>query len=111
MILFAGFAFDVRADSYSTFQTTRFYSANRRFVVVVNENKRATLYRNGRKLHRVWRETLTDLPNQLFVADDGKRVAIVDRYYGNNGSSSLPVVIFLDENGKRFSTHLLGDLA
>lgn len=109
-ILFGGFVFNVRADTYSTFQTTRYYSANHRFIVVVNENKRATLYHNGRKLHRIWRGTLVYLPNKLFVADDGKRVVIVDRYYGNSGAGALPIVVFLNENGKQLASYLLDDL-
>ena len=73
------------ADTYSTFQTTRYYSANRRYLVIVTEKKRATLYRKGRKLQRVWSRTLSALPQKLFVTTDGKRVVMVDRYYGNGG--------------------------
>ncbi|HEX9928796.1 MAG TPA: hypothetical protein VGB02_09700 [Pyrinomonadaceae bacterium] len=111
LILCTGFVFNVRADTYSTFKTTRYYSANRRFFVVVNENKRAALYRNGRKLHKIWRGTLAYLPSQLLITDNGNRVVIVDRYYGNNGAGSLPVVIFLDEKGKPVASHKLGDVA
>ena len=99
------------ADSYSTFETTKYYSANRRYLVIVTEKKRATLYRNGRKLQRVWSRTLSALPQKLFVTNDGKRVAIVDRYYGNGGFPNAPVVMVLGENGNQISIHLLGDLA
>jgi len=105
------FASSVHADTYSTFQTTRYYSANRRYVVVVNDRKRATLYRNGRRLRRVWSRALPELPQELFVTNDGKRVAIVDRYYGNGRSPEARVVIILDENGDQIVSHRLGDVA
>ncbi len=100
----------VCADTYSTFQTTRYYSTNRRYLVVVNEKKRATLYRNGRRLRRLWSRTLPELPNQLFVTGDGKRVAVVDRYYGNGGSPEARVVVILDEGGDQLASHRLGDV-
>lgn len=99
------------ADTYSAFQPTRYYSANRRYFVTVTERKRATLYRNGRRLRRVWSRTLSELPQQLFVTNDGKRVAIVDRYYGNGGSPETPVVVVLGEDGNQISSHRLGDVA
>jgi len=101
----------VRADTYSTFQTTRYYSADRRYVVVVTEKKRATLYRSGRRMRRVWSRSLPDLPEKLFVSNDGERVVIVDRYYGNGGSPETPVVIILGGNGDQIASHRLGDLA
>jgi len=101
----------VFADTYSTFQTTRYYSANRCYLVVVTQNKHAMLYRNGRGLRRVWSRTLLELPQELFVTNDGKRVAIVDRYYGNGGSPGTPVVIILGESGERISSHSLGEVA
>ena len=101
----------VSADTYSTFQTTRYYSADRRYLVVVTEKKRATLYRNGRRLRRLWARVLQELPGQLFVTNDGKRVAIVDRYYGNGGSPETPVVVILGGDGGQIASHRLGDLA
>jgi hypothetical protein len=101
----------ISADTYSTFQTTRYYSANRRYLVIVTERKRASLYRNGRRLRRLWSRTLPELPGQLFVTNDGERVAIVDRYYGNGGSPEARVVIILDENGNQIASHRLGDVA
>jgi hypothetical protein len=100
----------VYADTYGAFETTRFYSANRRYLVVVNEKKRATLYRNGRRLRRVWSRTLPELPQQLFVTGDGRRVAIVDRYYGNGGAPETPVVVILGEDGEQLASHRLGDV-
>jgi hypothetical protein len=100
----------VFADTYITFPTTRYYSANRRYFVVLTEKKSATLYHNGRGLRRVWSRKLQELPQQLFVTNDGKRVAMVDRYYGNGGSPKTPVVIILGENGYQIASHLLGDL-
>src|SRR2546422_9183334 len=71
------------ADTYSTFQTTRFYSTNRRYLVEVDAKKRATLYRNGRYFQRIWTRILPELPRELFIANDGTGMAIVDFYYGN----------------------------
>lgn len=105
------FAPGVYADTYGAFQTSRFYSANRRYLVVVTEKKRATLYRNGRRLRRVWSRTLPELPGQLFVTSDGRRVAMVDRYYGNGGSPETPVVVILGEGGRQIAGHRLGEVA
>ena len=99
------------ADTYSTFQTTRYYSTNRRYFVEVTESKRATLYRNGRRLRRVWSRTLSEFPRELLVTEDGKRVVIVDRYYGNGGSPETPVLVILDESGEQIVSHRLGDVA
>jgi hypothetical protein len=79
--------------------------------VEVTEQKRATLYRNGRKARRVWVRKLAELPGELLVTNDGKRTVIVDRYYGNGGSPATPVVIVMDEVGKQIASHRLGDVA
>lgn len=104
-------ATNVRADTYSTFQTKRFYSANRRYFVEVTEKKRATLYRNGRRFRRVWTLILPELPGKLLVTDDGNRVAMVDFYYGNNHDPNAPVVIIFGGDGKEIARHLLKDVA
>ena len=101
----------VCADTYATFVKTRYYSANRAYFVEVNEQKRATLYRNGRKLARVWVQKLEALPGMLLVTNDGKRTVIIDRYGGNESKPEMPVVMFLDENGKQIASHKLGDVA
>ena len=113
IVLLCSVAFvpSICADTYSTFQTSRYYSANRRYLVIVTEKKRATLYRNGRRLRPVWSLTLPELPQKLFVTNDGKRVAIVDRYYGNGGSPETPVVVILGENGAQIVSHRLGNVA
>jgi hypothetical protein len=59
----------------------------------------------------VWSRTLPELPQKLFLTNDGKRVAIVDRYYGNGGFPETPVVIILGENGKTLASHSLGEVA
>ena len=105
------FAQSAYSDTFSTFQTTRYYSAKRHYFVKVTEKKRATLYRNGSKATKIWSKSLDELPNKLFVTDDGSRVAIVDRYYGNGGSPSASVVLILDENGKQIAAHSLGEIA
>jgi hypothetical protein len=101
----------VFADTYATFTKTRYYSADRSYFVEVVEDKRATLYRNGKKLKRVWALKLEELPGQLFVTNDGKRTIIVDRYYGNESRPERAVVVFLDEHGKQIASHRLGDVA
>ncbi len=104
-------AASVRADTYSTFQTKRFYSANRRYFVEVTEKKRATLYRNGRHFQRVWTHILLELPGELLVTNDGSRVAMVDFYYGNNHEPNAPVVIIFGDGGKEIARYLLKDVA
>lgn len=102
----------VRADTYSTFQTTRFYSANADYFVEVKPDKRATLYRvQPRTTEQIWSRVLPELPARLFVSNDGKRVVIVDRYYGNGGKSSAKVIVFLNEEGKQIAGHELGNVA
>ncbi len=100
-----------RADTYSTFKTTRFYSANSRYFVEVTPNKRGTLYANGRSLERRWSRTLPELPARLFITNDGTRVVMVDYYYGNNGTASANVVIFFDEAGNQIAAHPLAAVA
>jgi len=113
LILLGAIAFapPVHADVYATFQKTRYYSTNRRYFLELKENKQATLYRNGKRLQRVWSRKLEELPERLLVTNDGKRVVLVDRYYGNGGSPQTPVVTFLDENGNQITSHRLGDVA
>lgn len=98
------------ADSYAAFTKRKYHSADRAYFVEVTEQKRATLYRNGKKLQRVWSQKLDELPGQLFVTNDGKRTVIVDRYYGNSHRPETPVVVVLDEKGKQIASHKLGDL-
>ena len=99
------------ADTYATFQTTRYYSANRHYFVEVTEKKRATLYRNGRSLRRVWRRTLPDLPGTLLVANDGHRVVVIDNCYGNNHVPTMKAITILGETGKEISSFQLRDVA
>jgi len=99
------------ADQYSTFRTTRFYSPNRHYFIEVRENKRATLYRNGRNVRRIWSRVLPYLPRNMFVADDGLGAAMVDFYYGNNCVADAPVVVLFGQGGKELSRYLLKDLA
>ena len=100
-----------RADTYSSFKTTRFYSANGRYFVEVTPNKHATLYANGRSLERRWSRALPELPARLFITNDGTRVVMVDYYYGNNGTASANVVIFFDEVGNQIAAHPLAAVA
>lgn len=99
-----------RADLYSTFQTTRYYSANKWFFVKVTPDKRATLYRRDRPARRVWTSTLPELPRKLLVANDGSRVAMIDFYYGNNHKPEAPVVLILAEKGEELARYSLREV-
>ena len=105
------FAPIVRADLYSTFQTTRYYSSNRRYLVIVTEQKRAALYRNGRRVSRIWSQALSELPSRVFVTNDGKRVVMFERYYGNNNNPSMPVITIYNDRGVQIARNLLGEVA
>lgn len=98
----------VKADTYSTFETTKYYSANRRFFVKVTPNKKAVLYKNGKK---VWTKFFSELPRFLLITNDGRRLVMIENYYGNNNEAKKEVVIFFDENGNRLSGFALEDLA
>jgi hypothetical protein len=104
-------AVNVRADTYSTFQKKRFYSANRQHFVEVTEKKRATLYRNSRRVPRAWTRILPELPRELLVTNDGSRVAMIDFYYGNNHVPDAPVVLIFGEAGKEIARYPLKDVA
>ena len=101
-----------RADTYSTFKTTRYYSANRRYFVEVRPNRRAVLYRiNATHKRAQWIRVLEALPGQLLVTNDGRRVAIIDRYYGNGVNPDAPAVILLNDKGQEIVRHRLRDVA
>lgn len=100
-----------RADTYIAFTTKRFYSANAEYYVEVKPDKRATLYQTEPRPRQIWTQVLPVLPGNLFVAKDGRRVVIIDHYYGNNGKASAKVVLFFDEAGKQIAGHELGNLA
>lgn len=98
---------DVHADTYSKFRTTRYYSANKQFSLKVAGNKRATLYRGGR---RVWSRYLPQLPGNVLVTNDGSRVIIIDHYYGNGNTPSATVLRFLNERGAQLAGYTLAEL-
>jgi hypothetical protein len=100
-----------RADTYSTFSKQRYYSADRRYFVEVDEKKRAALYMNGARPLRGWKRTLEELPGWLVVSNDGTRAAVVDRYYGNGGDPSTTVVLILDESGRDLARYSLREVA
>ena len=111
LLVFTTSAAITSADTYSTFQPTRYYSPNRQYFVVVTEKKTATLYQNGRRLRRVWRHTLPELPGTLMVANDGHRVIVIDRYYGNNHKPTLKAITTLDERGREIASYQLQEIA
>lgn len=101
----------IHADTYSTFETTRYYSANRHYFVVVTEKKNATLYQNGRRLRRVWSQTLPELPGTLLVSNDGHRVIVLDAYYGNNREPTMKAITTLDQMGNEIVSYQLREVA
>lgn len=107
------FAFkpSVQADTYTTFKTTNYYSANRRFFVKVAPNERATLYGKKNGWRKLWSRKLPGLPSRIFVTNDGKRVMMIDYYYGNNHSSKKDVVYFFNENGSPIQSYSLDRVA
>ncbi len=100
------------ADTYSTFQTTRYYSANHRYFIKVDPSKRATLYRKeGRVARRIWSRNLPELPGKLLVANSGKHTVSIDCYYGNGNDPNKPVVLVFDDTGSEIARYLLKDVA
>lgn len=95
------------ADTHSTFKTTEYYSAGRTYYLKIDTKQRATLYRNARRPKRVWTRTLPALPQRVLVSRDGRRVILLDFYYGNMSDPEAAVVKVLDEKGRTFSQHVL----
>lgn len=105
-------ATSTRADTYSTFVRTEYYSANREYFVVVTDRELATMYRvESRGPRRLWVHVLPQLPGELLVTNDGRRVALIDRYYGNGHHPNMPAVIWFNETGNEIARHHLADLA
>lgn len=101
-----------RADTYSTFTTRRYYSTNRHYFVEVTPERRASLYRvDSRQPRRQWTGILPALPGRLLVANDGSRVAVIDRYYGNARDPNMPAVVLLNGTGKEIARYRLSEVA
>jgi tetratricopeptide (TPR) repeat protein len=99
------------ADTYSTFQRTRYYSANGQYLVEITPSKRATLYHRSDHLQRLWSRTLPQLPAHLFITNNGSSVVMIDRYYGNGASPRGKVISFLGKHGYRVASYALGEIA
>lgn len=99
------------ADTYSTFQTTRYYSENGRFFVEVEPDKTATLYRQEKEPSKIWKWKVPELPAQLFVSNDASRIISVDFYYGNLSETKSEVVIIFDEKGQKLAGFRLEEVA
>lgn len=105
-------ATSTRADTYSAFTRTEYYSANHKYFVVVTEKQLAMLYRvEARGPRRLWTHVLPQLPEHLLVTNDGRRVALIDRYYGNGGNPNMPAVVWFNEHGNEIARHRLADVA
>jgi len=98
----------IQADTYSKFVTTDYYSQNRKFFVQVTPDKKAILFKDGK---RIWTQPLPELPMKLLVTNDGKRVVMIENYYGNNRNPKKEVIIFFDENGIKLSSQTLESVA
>jgi len=98
----------VKADTYSKFETTNYYSKNREFFVIVTPDKKAVLYKGNKK---IWTQTLPELPQSLLVTNDGKRVVMIENYYGNSREPKKEVINFFGENGNKLSSYNLENLA
>lgn len=101
----------VQADTSTTFKTTNYYSLNRRFFIKVTPNERATLYSKKNGWRKLWSRKLPGLPSRIFVSNDGKRVVMIDYYYGNNHASKKDVVYFFNENGSPIQSYSLDRVA
>jgi len=51
------------------------------------------------------------LPDRLLVANDGRRVALIDRYYGNAKDPNMPAVIMFNETGTEIARYRFADVA
>ena len=100
----------IKADTYSTFETTDYFSANRRYSLNLTPEKTATFYKIGAVKQKIWSAKLPHLPSRLFISNDGTRIVMVDHYYGNNGSENK-IIVFLNKNGKEIRSYLLAELA
>ncbi len=98
----------VKADTVGKFETTKYFSKNREFFVTVTPDKKATL-RKGRK--KIWTQLLPELPGKMLVSNDGKRVIMIENYYGDNNERKREILIFFGENGNKISSYNLESLA
>jgi hypothetical protein len=103
----------IRESAIQPFTKTRYYSANKQYFVEVTKNGRAALYRARRRRpsQLVWIRKLKILPAKLIVTSDGRRVATIDRYYGNGGNPTMPAVILLNEEGYEIASYALSEVA
>ena len=98
----------VKADTYSKFVTTKYFSKNRAFYVIVTPDKKATLYKGKTK---IWTILLPELPGKMLVSNDGNRAIMMENYYGNNNDRKKEVLIFFGENGDKITSYDLETLA
>ena len=98
------------ADSYAEYSTAKIYSKNKKYLVRVTEKKKATLFFIiDKKITKKWSIQLPFLPQSVIATNDGKRVIIIDHYYGNSSQSEATVVLILDEKGNSISSYKLKD--
>ena len=98
----------VKADTDSKFVTTKYFSKNRAFYVIVTPDKKAILYKGKTK---IWTILLPELPGKILVSNDGNRVIMMENYYGNNNDRKKEVLIFFDEKGIKLKSYDLESLA
>lgn len=107
-LVFLSFVLVSKAQTDEKFKTTNYISKNREYFVRVTPNKIASLYK-GRK--KIWTKSIPELPGNMLVTDDGKRVIMIENYYGNNNDRKREVVIIFGEKGDKIAGFELASLA
>ena len=108
IIIFLVLATVAQAERDDKFQTTKYFSKNRAFYVIVTPDKKATLYKGKTK---IWTIVLPELPGKMLVSNDGNRVIMMENYYGNNNDRKKEVLIFFGETGNKILSYDLESLA
>ncbi len=98
----------VQAQNVNKFEVTKYFSKNREYFVKVTPDKKAVLYRGNKKVRT---QILPALPGSLLITNDGKRLIMIENYFGNNNDRKTEVLIFFDEKGDKISGFNLESLA
>lgn len=107
-LMFLSLVYVAKAQTDDKFKTTNYFSKNKEYFVKVTPNKTAIFYR-GRK--KVWTKKLPELPGNLLISNDGKRVIMIENFYGNNNDRKKDVLIFFNEKGDKIANYDLESLA
>ncbi len=58
----------------------------------------------------LWSRSIKEFPREVFVQDDGERVILFERYYGNNHKGDVEALIFLNEKGEIIKSYRIDSL-